>query len=71
MGANRPRLYWTFAAAQSLGAVPVPVYKDSVADEMAYVLEHAEVAFVVVEDQEQADKVWAAWSACVWRPIRP
>jgi long-chain acyl-CoA synthetase len=57
IGANRPRLYWTFAAVQSLGGVPVPVYKDSVADEMAYVLEHAEVAFVVVEDQEQADKV--------------
>ncbi|MER2606152.1 MAG: AMP-binding protein [Siculibacillus sp.] len=57
VGANRPRLYWTFAAVQSLGAVPVPVYKDSVADEMAYVLEHAEVAFVVAEDQEQTDKV--------------
>ena len=57
VGANRPRLYWTFAAVQSLGAVPVPVYKDAVADEMAYVLEHAEAAFVVVEDQEQADKV--------------
>jgi len=57
VGANRPRLYWTFAAVQSIGAVPVPVYKDAVADEMAYVLEHAEATFVVVEDQEQADKV--------------
>ena len=57
VGANRPRLYWTFCAVQSLGAVPVPVYKDSVADEMAYVLEHAEVTFAVVEDQEQADKI--------------
>ena len=57
VGANRPRLYWTFAAVQSLGGVPVPVYKDSVADEMAYVLEHAEVAFAVTEDQEQTDKV--------------
>ncbi len=57
VGANRPRLYWSFAAVQSLGAVPVPVYKDSVADEMAYVLEHAEATFIIVEDQEQADKV--------------
>jgi long-chain acyl-CoA synthetase len=57
VGANRPRLYWTFAAVQSLGGVPVPVYKDAVADEMVYVLEHAEVAFAVVEDQEQTDKV--------------
>ena len=34
IGANRPRLYWTFCAAQALGAVPVPVYSDSVAEEM-------------------------------------
>ncbi|WP_404934516.1 AMP-binding protein [Nitratireductor sp. L15S-10] len=57
IGSNRPRLYWAFAAAQSLGAVPVPVYADSVAEEMAYVLNHAEVTFAVVEDQEQVDKV--------------
>ena len=52
IGDNRPRLYWTFCAAQSLGAIPVPIYQDSVADEMAYVLAHAEVAFAVVENQE-------------------
>ena len=57
IGDNRPRLYATFAAVQSLGAVPVPVYQDAVADEMAYVLEHAEVKIAVVEDQEQVDKV--------------
>ena len=57
IGANRPQLYWTFCAAQSLGGVPVPVYKDSVAEEMAFVLDHAEVRFAVVEDQEQVDKL--------------
>lgn len=57
VGANRPRLYWTFAAAQSLGAVPVPVYADAVAEEMAYVLNHAGVRFAVVHDQEQVDKI--------------
>lgn len=57
VGANRPRLYWTFAAAQSLGAVPVPVYADAVAEEMAYVLDHAGVRFAVVQDQEQVDKI--------------
>src|SRR5262245_50012354 len=57
IGDNRPRLYATFAAVQSLRGIPVPVYQDSVADEMAYVLEHAEVQFAVVEDQEQVDKV--------------
>ena len=57
VGDNRPRLYWTFAATQALGAVPVPIYQDSVADEMAFVLSHAEVAFAVVENQEQVDKL--------------
>lgn len=57
IGQNRPRLYWTFCAAQALGAIPVPVYADSVAEEMAYVLEHAEVTIAVCQDQEQVDKV--------------
>ena len=57
IGSNRPRLYWSMMAAQMLGAVPVPVYSDSVAEEMAYVLAHAEVKVAIVEDQEQVDKV--------------
>ena len=57
IGANRPRLYWAMCAAQALGAVPVPIYADAVADEMAYVLEHAEVRVAVVENQEQVDKM--------------
>jgi long-chain acyl-CoA synthetase len=57
IGTNRPRLYWAMCAAQALGAVPVPIYADAVADEMAFVLEHAEVTIAVVEDQEQVDKI--------------
>src|ERR1043166_1453136 len=56
VGANRPRLYWAMCAGQALGAVPVPVYADTVADEMAYVLQHAEASLAVVEDQEQVEK---------------
>ncbi|MFN7190563.1 MAG: AMP-binding protein, partial [Rhodospirillales bacterium] len=37
VGDNRPQLYWSICAAQMLGAIPVPVYQDAVADEMAYV----------------------------------
>ena len=59
IGANRPHLYWSIAAAQCLGAVPVPIYADAVADEMAFVLEHAEIRFAVAEDQEQVDKLIA------------
>jgi long-chain acyl-CoA synthetase len=57
VGDNRPRLYWAIAATQALGGVPVPIYQDSIADEMAFVLDHAEVRFAVAEDQEQVDKL--------------
>jgi long-chain acyl-CoA synthetase len=59
IGGNRPRLYWANCAGQALGAVPVPVYADAVAEEMAYVLAHAEVTLAVVQDQEQVDKIAA------------
>jgi long-chain acyl-CoA synthetase len=57
IGANRPHLYWSIVAAQSLGAVPVPLYHDAAADETAYVLDHCGARFVIAEDQEQVDKV--------------
>ena len=57
VGSNRPRLYWAFCAAQSLKAIPVPVYADSVAEEMAHVLNNAGVRFAIVQDQEQVDKL--------------
>ena len=57
VGDNRPALYWTFCAVQALGGVPIPVYADSVAEEMVYVLQHAEVRFAVAQDQEQVDKL--------------
>lgn len=57
VGSNRPKLYWSILAAQALGAVPVPVYADAVADELAFVLKHADVRFAAVEDQEQVDKI--------------
>ena len=59
IGGNRPKLYWAMCAGQALGAVPVPVYADAVAEEMAFVLAHAEVILAVVEDQEQVDKLIA------------
>jgi len=57
VGANRPRLYWSVMAAQMLGVVPVPVYADAVAEELAFVLAHAEVRFAAAQDQEQVDKI--------------
>jgi long-chain acyl-CoA synthetase len=57
VGSNRPKLYWSVMAAQTLGAIPVPVYADAVADELSFVLAHADVRFAAVEDQEQIDKI--------------
>jgi long-chain acyl-CoA synthetase len=57
VGDNRPNLYWSMCAAQSLGGVPVPVYQDSVAEELAYVVEHAGARFAIAENQEQIDKL--------------
>lgn len=63
IGDNRPRLYWAFAAAQSLRGVPVPMYQDAVAEEMKFVLDNAEIDFAIVEDQEQVDKLLEARAA--------
>jgi long-chain acyl-CoA synthetase len=64
VGDNRPRLYCAMMAAQCLGGVPVPLYQDSIAAEMAFVLEDAEVAFAAVEDQEQVDKLLEVLPRC-------
>ena len=57
IGDNRPRLYWAQLAAQCLGGAAVPMYQDSIATELVFVLHHAEVSVVVAEDQEQVDKI--------------
>lgn len=57
IGRNRPYLYWSMIAAQMVGATPVPLYQDAVAEEMTYVLSHCGARFVVAGDQEQVDKV--------------
>lgn len=64
IGENRPRLYIAMMAAQSLGAIPVPLYQDAVAQEMVYVLQDAEVRVAVVEDQEQVDKMLEVQAQC-------
>jgi long-chain acyl-CoA synthetase len=56
VGDNRPQLYIAQLAAQVLGGVSVPVYQDSIASELVYVLNHAETSIIVAEDQEQVDK---------------
>ena len=64
VGSNRPRLYATMLAAQSLGAIPVPLYQDAVASECVFPINNAEVRFAVVEDQEQVDKMLEVREQC-------
>ena len=57
IGRNRPYLYWAMIAAEMVGAIPVPLYQDANAEEMAYVMDHCGARFAIVGDQEQVDKV--------------
>tara|TARA_R110002049_G_scaffold44333_4_gene129933 strand:- start:8251 stop:10221 length:1971 start_codon:yes stop_codon:yes gene_type:complete len=57
IGRNRPYLYWAMMATQMAGGVPVPLYQDANAEEMAYVMAHCGARFAVVGDQEQVDKI--------------
>ena len=64
LGANRPRLYATMLAAQSLGAVPIPLYQDAAALECVFPINDAEVCFAFAEDQEQVDKLLEIRDKC-------
>ena len=64
VGENRPRLYAAMLATQALGAVPVPLYQDAAATEFVFPIGNADVAFAIVEDQEQVDKMIEVRASC-------
>ena len=64
VGANRPRLYATMLAVQSLGAIPIPLYQDAAALECIFPINNAEVRFAFAEDQEQVDKLLEIQAQC-------
>lgn len=64
IGANRPRLYATMLAAQSLGAIPVALYQDAAGTECVFPIVNADVRFAMVEDQEQVDKLLEIRDRC-------
>ena len=64
VGANRPRLYATMLAVQSLGAIPIPLYQDAAATECVFPINNAEVRFAFAEDQEQVDKLLEIRDQC-------
>ena len=64
VGENRPRLQACMLAAQSLGAVPVPLYQDAASTEFVFPITNAEIAFAIVENQEQVDKMLEVREQC-------
>ena len=64
IGENRPRLSAAMLAAQSLGAIPVPLYQDAAAAELVFPINNAEIGFAIVEDQEQVDKMLELRASC-------
>ena len=61
---NRPRLYTTMSAAHLLGAIPVPLYADASADELAPALQKTGATHIFAENQEQADKLLSLLPRC-------
>jgi long-chain acyl-CoA synthetase len=57
IGRNRPHWVWAELAAHSVGALSLGLYEDSLAKEVAYLLDHGDVRLAFVEDEEQADKL--------------
>jgi len=64
VGDNQPRVYAAMCAAQCLGGIPVPLYQDAVATEMAFPIQNAEIAYALAEDQEQVDKLLEILPQC-------
>ena len=64
VGDNRPRVYAAMCAAQCLGGIPVPLYQDAVAAEMAFPIQNAAISHALAEDQEQVDKLLEILPQC-------
>jgi long-chain acyl-CoA synthetase len=60
VGDNRPEWLYAELAAQALGGASVGLYQDGVAAELAFIIDHSDARIVVVEDQEQVDKMLEA-----------
>lgn len=57
IGDNRPEWVVTEIAAQVLGGAAIGIYQDSVVEEVAYIVKQCDAKFIIIEDQEQVDKL--------------
>jgi len=54
---NRPAWVIYELGVQTVGGVSIGIYRDSLSDEVAYILDRSDSRFVLVEGQEQLDRV--------------
>ena len=57
IGDDGPENVWAECAVQAVGGIVAALWSDSIPQEVAYVINHADVKFVSAEDQEQGDKL--------------
>mgnify|MGYP003324277367 FL=1 len=57
IGQNTSSLYVCFTAIQAIGAIPIPLYPDSNAEEIDAILKQSEIKGAICQDQEQVDKI--------------
>jgi len=57
IGENAPEYFWAQYGIQASGGIVTGVFSDSPPPEVSYIVSHSEAKFVIVDDQEQADKV--------------
>ncbi|HXF81274.1 MAG TPA: AMP-binding protein [bacterium] len=57
LGENRPEWLYSDLGVQSVGGVSVGIYATSSPEQVHYILDHSEARFVVVEGEEQLDKL--------------
>ena len=57
LGDNAPQWFWAECAAQAAGGSAAGIFSDSFPPEVKYIVQHSDSVFVVVQDQEQVDKL--------------
>ncbi len=57
IGKNRPEMVWGELAAHAVGGMSLGIYADALNDEVAYLIDYAQVRIVLAEDEEQVDKL--------------
>ncbi|RME45005.1 MAG: long-chain fatty acid--CoA ligase [Chloroflexi bacterium] len=61
IGDNRPEWVYAELAAQAAHGQSIGIYQDSIVREVTYIITHSDCKFIVVEDQEQVDKIIEIW----------